>query len=174
MMFTKAKWYKGWEDSLGIAHDRTVTQIENEYPEDPEKKFDKRVAIAFYKYRDILDASYHLLLSEFRDLEQLIQFAPGFLVLRQFMKITDVAKLLDVDESLLLDLLERVRHLINFLHPNDIASSAVRLNVHVHDFLCDSNRSMHHYHHPGSHHFAICLKYYNLTFNHPWSDIESL
>jgi len=173
-MFTKAKWYNGWEGSLGIARDKTVTQIENEYLKDPEKKFDGRIAIVFYKYRDILDASYHPLLSESRDLEKLIRFAPGFLVLRQFMKIRDVAKLLDVDESLLLDLLERVRHFINFLHPDDIASPVVRLNNHVHEFLCNSNRSMDHYHHPRSHHFAICLKHYNLIFNPPQPYIESL
>jgi hypothetical protein len=40
--------------------------------EDPGKKFDQRLAVVFYKYRDILDASYHLFLSESRDLENLI------------------------------------------------------------------------------------------------------
>ena len=59
MMFTKTKWIKGWQDSFGVAHDKTVKEIESEYPEDPEKKFDDRVAIVFYRYRDILDASYH-------------------------------------------------------------------------------------------------------------------
>jgi hypothetical protein len=174
MMFTKANWYKGWQDSLGIAHDRTVKEIEDEYPEDPEKKFDERVAIVFYKYRDILDASYHLLLSESRDLEKLIQLVPGFLVLRQFLTIPDVAKLLEVDATSLLELLERARHFVNFLHPNDIASSGVRLNIHAREFLCDRNRSIGHYHNPRSHHFAICLKNYNLIFDHPWSDIEGL
>ena len=99
MMFTKAKWIKKWQDSFGIAYDSTVKQIEDECSEDPEMKFNEKIAIVFYKYRDILDASYHHLLSESKDLEELIQFAPGFLVLRQFMPIPDVAKLLDVDES---------------------------------------------------------------------------
>ena len=170
MMFTKAKWCKNWEDSLGIAFDRTVKQIEDEYPEDPEKKFDERVAIVFYKYRDILDASYRRLLSESRDLEDLIQFAPGFLVLRRFTTIPNVAKMLDVDENTFLDLLQRARHFVNFLHRNDMASSAVMLNIHAREFLCDRNRSIGHYHNPRSHHYAICLKSYNLALNHPWSD----
>jgi hypothetical protein len=176
MMFTKAKWMQGWEEftKLGVAHDRTVKQIEDKYPEDPENKFDERVAIVFYKYRDILDASYHHLLSESRHLEKLIQFAPGFLVLRRFMGIPGVAKLLEVDETSFLELLEGARHFVNFLHPNDIASSGVRLNIHAREFLCDRNRSLGHYHNPRSHHFAICLKNYNLTFDHPWSNIESL
>jgi hypothetical protein len=152
----------------------TVKQVEDAYSEYPEKKFDKKIATVFYKYRDMLDASYHGLLSESRDLEELIQFAPGFLVLRQFMTITDVAKLLDVNENSFLDLLQRARHFVNFLDPNDIASSGVRLNIHALEFLCDRNRSIGHYHNPRSHHFAICLKDYNLAFNHPWSDIENL
>ena len=176
MMFTKTKWIKGWQDSFGVAHDKTVKEIESEYPEDPEKKFDDRVAIVFYRYRDILDASYHRLLSESTNLENLIQFAPGFLVLREFMTIPDAAKLLEVDETSFLELLRGARHFVNFLHPSDITSSEVevRLNIHVHEFLCDRNRSIGHYHNPRSHHFAICLKDYNLTFDHPWPDIKSL
>ena len=170
-MFTKAKWSK---NCLGIAYDRTVKQIEDEYPKDPEKKFDERMALVFYKYRDILDASYRRLLSESRDLEDLIQFVPGFLVLRQFMTIRNVAKMLDVDENSFLDLLQRARHFVNFLHRNDMASSAVMLNIHAREFLFDRNRSIGHHHNPRSHHFAICLKYYNLAFNHPWSDITNL
>ena len=44
MMFTKAKWCK---NCLGIAYDRTVKQIEDEYLEDPEKRFDERMALVF-------------------------------------------------------------------------------------------------------------------------------
>jgi hypothetical protein len=167
MMFTKAQWIESWPDYLGVAYDRTVKQIEDEYPEDPEKKFDERVAIVFYKYRDILDASYHRLLSESTNLGKLIQFAPGFLVLQELMTIPDVAKLLEVDEASFLVLLEGARHFVNFSHPNDIASSRVWLNEHAREFLCDRNRSLGHYHNPRSHHFAICLKGYNLTFDHP-------
>ena len=148
-------------------------QIEDEYPEDPEKKYDERVTVVYCKYRDILDASYHRLLSESTNLDKLIQFAPGFLVLQEFMTIPDVAQLLEVDETLFLQLLEGARHFVNFLHPSDIVSPAVRLNDHAREFLCDRNRSLGHYYHPRSHHFAICLKDYNLTFDHPWSNIES-
>ena len=79
MMFTTAEWREGWKDSSSIAYDITVKEIEegNHYG----KEFNERIATIFYKYRDILDASYHRLLSESRDLEKLIQFAPGFLVL---------------------------------------------------------------------------------------------
>lgn len=38
---------------------------------DSDNKFNEKLAIVFYKYRDILDASYRLLLSESRDLERL-------------------------------------------------------------------------------------------------------
>jgi hypothetical protein len=172
MMFTKAKWVR--RHSLGVAHDRTVKQIDDEYPEGPEKKFDVMVAIVFYKYRDILDASYHRLLSESTYLEKLLELAPGFLVLLEFMRIPDVAQLLEVDETSFRKLLDGARHFVNFLHPIDIASSGVRLNVHAREFLCDRNRSIGHYHNPRSHRFAICLKVYNLAFHHPWSDIESL
>ncbi|KIM46666.1 hypothetical protein M413DRAFT_440266 [Hebeloma cylindrosporum] len=167
MMFTKRK--TGWQGILGNAHDRTVKQIEDEFPEDHYKKFDERMAIVFYKYRDILDASYHLWLSESRALEELIQFAPGFLVMRQFMTIRDAATLLDVNETLFLDLLERVRPFVNFLLSN--VSAGVRFNVHARDFLCDKTRSMGHYHNPRFHHFSICLKDYKLTFE---SDSETL
>ena len=63
----------------------TVKQIEDEYSKDP-KKLNKRVPLSFYKYCDIFDALYHCLLLESRDLEELIQFALGFLVLWEFMK----------------------------------------------------------------------------------------
>lgn len=53
----------------------------------------------YYKYRNMLNVSYHRLLSESRDLEELVQFALGFLILWLFMAIPDVVKLLDVDES---------------------------------------------------------------------------
>jgi hypothetical protein len=175
MVFTKAKW-TSWH-SMGVAHDRTVKQIEDEYSEysgDPEKKFDEGVASVFYQYRDILDASYHRLLSESTNLEKLFQFAPDFFVLRTSLTIPDVAKLLEVDETSFLGLLEGARHFVNFSHSNDIASSEVKLNDHAREFLCDRNRSLGHYHNPRSHHFAICLKRYNLIFNHPWSDIQSL
>ena len=171
MMFTKAKWIS-WH-SMGVAHDITVKQID-EHPEDPDKKFDERVAVVFHKYRDILDASYHRLLLESPNLEKLIQFAPGFPVLQKFMTVPAVAKLLEVDETSFLELLEGARHFVTFLHPNDIASSGVRLNIHACDFLWDRNRSIGHYHNPRSHHLAICLKDYNLTFDHPWSDTMSL
>ena len=175
MMFTEVRWPESWKHSWAVARDRTVKEIEDECSGSVEEKFDERVAIVFYKYRDILDASYHRLLSESRDLEELLQFAPGFLVLRRVMAILDVAKLLDVEESSFLDLLRKARHFVNFLHRNDIASdSGVRLNIHAYEFLCDRNRSISHYHNPRSHHFAICLKCYNLIFDHPWSDIESL
>lgn len=167
-MFTHGQWV--WQHSLGVTHDRTVKQIEYEYSEDPERKFDERVAIVFYEYRDILDASYHRLLSESTNLEKLLQFAPGFFVLQDFMTIPDVAKLLEVDETSFRGLLEGARHFVNFLHPNDIASSRVMFNTHICEFLCDRNRSIGHYHDPRSHHFAICLKRYNLTFDHPWLD----
>ena len=173
MMFTMARWPQGWEDSLRVAHDMTVKQVEDAYSEYPEKKFDKKIATVFYKYCDMLDASYHGLLSESRDLEELIQFAPGFLVLREFMTIPDVAKLLDVDESSFLDLLQKARHFVNFQHPNDIASSGIMFNFHAREFLCDRNRSIGHYHNSRSHHIAICLKVYNLAFDHSWSDMES-
>ena len=156
---------------MGVSYDRTVKEIEDEHPEDPEKKFDESAAIVYSKYRDILDASYHRLLSESTNLEKLIQFAPGFPVLRQFMTIPNVAKLLEVDETSFLGLLEGARHFVNFSHPNNITSSEVRLNDHVCEFLCDRNRSLGHYHNPRSHHFAICLKLYNLIFDHPWSDL---
>ena len=174
MMFTKARWPEGWRHFWAFADDRTVKQIEDEYPEDPDQKFDERIATVFYKYHNILNASYHHLLSESRDLEELFQFAPGFLVLQQFMTIPDIVKLLDVDESSFLALLKRARHFVNFRHPNDIASSEVRLNIHACEFLCDRNRSIGHYHNPRFHHFAICLQDYNFTFDHPWLDIENL
>ena len=141
MVFTKARW--PMLHSMGVSYDRTYS-----------------------KYRDILDASYHRLLSESTNLEKLIQFAPGFPVLRQFMTIPNVAKLLEVDETSFLELLRGARHFVNFLHPSDITSSEVevRLNDHVCEFLCDRNRSLGHYHNPRSHHFAICLKLYNLIF----------
>ena len=146
-----------------------MKEIEDEHPEDPEKKSDESAAIVYSKYRDILDASYHRLLSESTNLEKLIQFAPGFPVLRQFMTIPNVAKLLEVDESSFLELLEGARHFVNFSHPNDITFCKVRLNDHTREFLCDRNRWLGHYHNPRSHHFAICLRRYNLIFDHPQS-----
>ena len=170
MAFTTVKYYDVPGHLSDIFFDRSLKAIEEN--NDPNKKFNEKLANIFYKYRDILDASYHRLLSESRDLEELIQFSPGFFVLRHFMTIPDVAKLLDVDESSFLDLLHRARHFVNFLHSN--ASCRVRLNIHAREFLCDRNRSVDHYHNPRFHHFAICLKVSNLTFNHPWSDMESL
>ena len=155
------------QDFPEIAFDATMKQIEK----DPDSKFNENLANVFYKYRDILDASYHLLLAESRDLEKLIQFAPGFLVMKHFEIIPDVVKLLDIDETSFLDLLERNRHLVDFLPDEDPAFPRVRLNHHVRDFLTDRNRSIGHYHNPRHYHLAICLNYYyRFIFHHPRLD----
>jgi hypothetical protein len=171
MVFTFSDWYNTRGHHSEIAGDWTMKQIEEEYSKDPDKRFDEKLAIIYYKYRVILDASYHLLLSGSNDLEELIQFAPGFLVIRH-MPVPVIAWLLDVDETSFLDLLERNRHFVNFFELRGPAPG-VMLNRHLREFLSDRNRSIGHYHDPTPHHLAICLKHYKSIFDHPWSDMES-
>ena len=47
-----------WPRYLKIAYDRTTKKIEEH--KDTDNKFNENLAIVFYKYRDILDASYCL------------------------------------------------------------------------------------------------------------------
>jgi hypothetical protein len=171
MAFTTAKWYDVPGHLSDIFFDRTMKKIEKN--NDPDKKFNWKLANIFYRYRDILDASYNLFFSQCRDLEKLMQFAPGFLVLEHFMPIPDVARMFDVNETAFLDLLERTRDFVNFLDASDNASPEIRLNVHVREFLCDRNRSIGHYQTPRSHRLAICLKVFEWTFDRPWSNPES-
>ena len=165
MVFTQAG-VMPYHHFTEIAFDATMKQIPEQQHCD--NKFNKRLANVFYKYRDVLDASYNLLLAESRDLDELIQFAPGFFVMMSFEFIPDVAMVLDIDETSFLDLLERNRHFVDFLHLKDHASPHVRLNLHVRDFLTDRNRSIGHHHNPRPHHLAICFNYSRLSFDHPW------
>jgi len=169
-MFTKATFHTFEPPQLAIAYDKTMKQIMED--NDPDKKFDEKLAVVFHKYCDILDVSYHLLLSESKDLEKLIQSAPGFLVNQGSIPIPAAARLFDIDETSFLDLLERNQHFVDFRNLEDHASPGIMLNIHLRKFLCDSNRSLRHYHNPRPHHLAICLKYYQLTFNCPWSGTE--
>jgi len=168
-VFIKAGSSETWAHYLKIAYDRTTKKIEEH--KCPDNKFNEKLAIVFYKYRDILDASYHLLLSESKDLEKLIQFTPGFLVMNHFMSIPDVGKLL-VGETSFLDLLERNRHFVNVLDRRGHSSPEAMLNIHLRQFLCDRDRSVGHYYNPKPHHLAICLGY-DFTFNRSWSDTDS-
>ena len=171
MAFTTVKYYDVPGHLSDIFFDRSLKAIEEN--NDPNKKFNEKLANIFYKYRDILDASYNLFFSERSDLENLMQFTPGFLVLEHFMPIPDVARMFDLDEIEFLDLLEKTRDFVNFLDASDTASSEIRLNIHVREFLCNRNRSISHYQKPRSHHFAICLKVFDWTFERPWSNPES-
>jgi hypothetical protein len=120
MMFTRAEWYGSWPHWSEVNYDSTLKDVESaQYPEDSDKRFNERLAIIFYKYRDILDASYHLLLSESNDLEKLIQLAPGLLVIEPFTPVPDIVRLLNINEASFLDLLERNRHFLNFLKPKN-------------------------------------------------------
>jgi len=171
MAFTATKWYDIPGHLSEIFFDRTMKPIERN--NDPDKKFNEKLANIFYKYRDILDASLNLFLSESKDLENLMQVAPGFLVMKHFMPIPDAARMFDVNETTFLDMLKRTRDFVNFSDANDSDSPEVRLNLHVREYLCDKNRSLGHFQKPRSHHLAICLKVFEWTFNRPWSDPES-
>ena len=165
-------WYEIWGHHSEISGDWTMKQIEEEYSEEsPNKRFDEKLAIILHKYRDILDASYHHLLSGSNDLEKLMQFAPGFLVIAP-MPVPVIAWLLDVDETPFLDLLERNRRFVDFFEFRG-SNPGVMLNRHLREFLSDKNRSIGRYHNPTPHHLVICLKHYKSILDHPWSDTES-
>jgi hypothetical protein len=177
MMFTRAEWYGSWPHWSEVNYDSTLKDVESaQYPEDSDKRFNERLAIIFYKYRDILDASYHLLLSESNDLEKLIQLAPGLLVIEPFTPVPDIVRLLNINEASFLDLLERNRHFLNFLKPKNRPYLELVVNLHLREFLADRSRSRGHYYDPVPHHLAICLNEYKLTFDndHPWSDANSM
>jgi len=162
MVFTSNKQFH-----YDTFHGKTMEQIKEEYSKDPHKKYDERLGIILYKYRDVLDASYHLLLSKSNDLEKLFQFAPDFFVIEDYKDTPDIASLLDIDETILWDLLERNRHFVNF------NSSWVVLNRHFRDFLSDRNRSRGYYHNLRPHRLSLCLRFYKLIFDHPWLDNEN-
>lgn len=170
MTFTTAKWHDVPGHLSDIFFDKTMKPIKGN--NDPDKKFNEALAKILDKYREILDASYNRFFSKSRDLETLMQKAPGFLVLEHFMPIPDVVRMFEVDESAFLDLLERTRDFVNFFDTTDNASPEIRLNVHVREFLCDKNRSTGHYQKPRFHHLAICLKVFKWTFERPSSDPE--
>jgi len=151
-----------------IVHDKTMEETEEEYSKDPAKKFDAKLAIILYKYRDILDKSYHLLFSGIKDLENLIRLAPDFFIMEGKLHIPDIARLLDIEETLFLDLLERNEHFVNW------TSQGVMLNRHLRGFLSDRKRSKDRYCNPRPHHFAICLKIYNVAFDLPRLDIKNM
>ena len=136
---------------------------QTEDDKDPDKKFDQRPAIVFYKYRDILDGSYHFFLSESGDMENLIQFAPGFIVVKNFTFIQHIVKVLDVHGLSLLDLSKRNRRFVSLLNHSGHASPEVMFNIHFREFLSDRNRSIGHYQDPITHHLAVYLKGYNIT-----------
>jgi hypothetical protein len=156
-----------------IIYGKTMEEMEEEYSKDPDKECDERLAIILYKYRDVLDASYHLLLSESNELEELMEFAPEFFIISCPRPIPNMARLFDVDETAFLDLLERNRHFVNFFMWNH-ASPSVGLNRHLCDFLSDRNRARAHYRDLKPHRHAICLKLYELVFGHPWPDIANM
>src|SRR6266568_4341289 len=142
MAFTTAK-YESRRCSNGITDDFILLEKdEQRFSENSDMKFDKRLAMIHSKYRNILDASYHLLLSESSDLEKLIQFAPGFIVLWYLLPIPDVAKLLDIDETSFLGLIERNRHFVAFKESRDHTFPSVMPNSHLCKFLSDRNRSL--------------------------------
>jgi len=169
-MYTKRKWYEGRKHKWNGGMDHTLEHLLDEYPEDPEKKLDENVASVFYKFRKVLDTCYAKAFS-LSCMNDLIESAPGFLVLRIENTIENLATILGVDTELVRGLVEKNRRFIRFNRYTD-PSDYIVLKAHVRDYLCDESRSGFYYHDRKPHHISISRRGLWLMFENPWSVMD--
>ena len=170
MMYTKRKWYEGREHRWNGGMDHTLENLVDEYPEDPEKKLDENVASVFYKFRKVLDACYAKAFS-LSCMNELIESAPGFLVLRRENTIDNLATILGFDIGIVRGLVQKNRPFIRFNHYTD-PSDYIVLKAHVKDYLCDQSRSGFYYHDRKTHHISISRRGLWFMFENPWSVMD--
>ncbi|KIM46630.1 hypothetical protein M413DRAFT_259747 [Hebeloma cylindrosporum] len=173
MMYTKRKWYEDWKHSWDGGIDHTLENIIDEYPEDPEKKFDENVASVFYKFRKVLDACYAKAFS-LSCMNELIESVPGFLVLRMENIIDNLATISGVNLETVRGLVEKNRPFIRFnRYVTRGPSDYIVLKAHVKDYLCDQSRSGFYYHDKKPHHISISRRGLSLMFENPWSVMDN-
>jgi len=150
--------------------DHTLDDLLGEYPEDPDKKLDEKLAVVFYKYRKVVDACYA---KEFSGscMNELIESVPGFLVLRIENTVENVAAIFGVDVEIVRNPVEKNRPFIRFSRYDD-SSGFIILKAHVKEYLGDQSRSGYHYHDRRLHHISIARRGLSLMFANPWSVLE--